>query len=309
MKRVLAGAVLMALVASPVFADVAITAAASGKGLGMSLNTKMMTYIKGHKMRIEVVNGQKVTATIIDLDAQQMISLNVSKKEAEVTDMAQTSAAVQQNLGDAPLKVKFAANGEKKEIAGRNCVGYDMSIAIPMSMGQEKKKPGDKESQLAREQPADDQMTVTLVMAGPVWIAKDAPGTSDYAGYYRAAIEKGFVSAAGKGPACAGEGLRGDVSLHDRGWRRPVRAGDLRQVRGWRHDGWHDEQDGRVEHLEHGHRGLNQQPLRRTVRRPDRLQDEEEVAVGQTLRITRPSVVRFHLGRVLEARLALIVCC
>ena len=34
-------------------------------------------------------------------------------------------------------------------------------------------------------------MTVTL--AGPVWIVKNAPGSADYARFYRAAVEKGGI--------------------------------------------------------------------------------------------------------------------
>jgi hypothetical protein len=34
-------------------------------------------------------------------------------------------------------------------------------------------------------------MTVTL--AGPVWIVKNAPGSADYARFYKAAAEKGFI--------------------------------------------------------------------------------------------------------------------
>jgi hypothetical protein len=35
------------------------------------------------------------------------------------------------------------------------------------------------------------KMTVTLT--GPVWIVKNAPGGSDYANFYKAAAEKGFI--------------------------------------------------------------------------------------------------------------------
>jgi hypothetical protein len=39
----------------------------------------------------------------------------------------------------------------------------------------------------------NDAMRVTATIAGPVWIASDAPGAADYARFYRAAAEKGFI--------------------------------------------------------------------------------------------------------------------
>jgi hypothetical protein len=34
---------------------------------------------------------------------------------------------------------------------------------------------------------------VTALLSGPVWIVKDAPGSADYARFYKAAVEKGWI--------------------------------------------------------------------------------------------------------------------
>jgi hypothetical protein len=173
MKRFFACAGACVMLASPVFADVTITATGSGKGLGMGATMQTVTYIKGAKMRTEVITGDQITATITDLDAQKMIQINVKKKEAEVYDLTKMAAEVDKTVGTVVPKVTFAPNGQKKDIAGRSCVGYDLSITLPMAEGKE----------------GPDDMRI--VMSGPVWVAKDAPGSRDFAGYYKAAIEKG----------------------------------------------------------------------------------------------------------------------
>ena len=175
MKRYFAYVCAIVMLASPVFADVTITATGSGKGLGMGATMQTVTYIKGAKMRTEVITGDQIIATITDLDAQKMIQINVKKKEAEVFDLAKMAAEVDKNVGTVVPKVTFAPNGQKKDIGGRSCVGYDLSITVPMAAGK------------------DGPDDMRIVMSGPIWVAKDAPGTKDFAGFYKAAIEKGFT--------------------------------------------------------------------------------------------------------------------
>ncbi len=177
MKRVIAAAGVVVMMAVPAFADVTITSTGAGKGMGMGKSMQSTTYIKGARMRAESTVGDMRTATIFDLDAQKMIVLNLKKKEAEVTDLGKLTEEAQNNLGAAEAKVSFKPNGQTKEIAGKSCTGYDFSVSMPMN-------PGGKN---------DESMAMTMVMAGPVWIAKNAPGSRDFAAYYRAAAEKGFV--------------------------------------------------------------------------------------------------------------------
>jgi hypothetical protein len=172
--RIPAAILALVLLAAPALADVTITSTMSGKGLGAMASGASTTHIKGAKMRTDTaVRGETVT-TIIDAQAQQMITFSSRRKEAEVHDLARLSADLAKNISTEGMSVSLKPNGQTREILGRSTQGYDLSVAVPMKMG-------------------DMAMTVTL--AGPVWIATDAPGTADYAAFYRMAAEKGLFFA------------------------------------------------------------------------------------------------------------------
>ena len=61
---------------SPVFADVTMKATITGKGMGQSGSMNSTTYIKGNKMRSDVVMGDTTRTTIFDIDTQKMISFD-----------------------------------------------------------------------------------------------------------------------------------------------------------------------------------------------------------------------------------------
>lgn len=172
-RTVLLG-LLAALVAAGASADVTMTAQTGGKGLGMAMDGENTVYLKGLKMRSDIVVRGDTLSTIIDLDGQKFISLNHKKKEAEVWDMGQLSGSMQK-ITNADVKVAMTPNGQTQQIAGESCDGYDMRASVGFSPG------------------GDQQMTI--VMAGPVWIAKNSPAKSDWTRFYKAAVEKGlFVS-------------------------------------------------------------------------------------------------------------------
>ena len=174
MIRTLAGSMLaLMLAAPPVWADVTVTAQVTGKGLGKAAESQAVTYIKGLKMRSDSTMGDGPVSTIMDLENQKFISINHKKKEATVYSMADFSQVLQKGTKGAPPQVSFKPNGQTKDIAGRSCTGYDVVVNMPMALG------GDA--------------NMTMVMSGPVFIAKGAPGSADYASYYRAAAERGFV--------------------------------------------------------------------------------------------------------------------
>jgi hypothetical protein len=175
MKRVILTAVLALGLALPAFADVTIKQTTGGKGLGMSGNAPGTTYIKGNKMRTEVVMGDRTMTTIFDVDAQKMYSFDSKKKEADVWDMGAFAQELSQSIDASGAKGSLKANGQTKQIAGQTATGYDMEMSINAAMG------GNKE------------MMTTVTMTGPVWIVKGAPGTAEYAAFYNAAVEKGFI--------------------------------------------------------------------------------------------------------------------
>jgi hypothetical protein len=68
MKRALLTTALILGVAMPAFADVTLKQTTTGKGLGISGTMAGTTYIKGNKMRTDVVMGDKTQTTIFDMD-------------------------------------------------------------------------------------------------------------------------------------------------------------------------------------------------------------------------------------------------
>ena len=175
MKRVVLTAVLAIGLALPAYADVTIKQTTGGKGLGMSGNAPGTTYIKGNKMRSDVVIGDRTQTSIFDVDAQKMYVFDSKKKEADVWDMGAFAQELSQSVNTSSAKGSLKANGKTKPIGGQTATGYDMEISVDAAMGGNKEMP----------------MTVTLV--GPVWIVKGAPGSAEYIAFYNAAVEKGFI--------------------------------------------------------------------------------------------------------------------
>jgi len=163
------------MAARPALADVTIKMTTGGKGMGMSASSTGTTYIKGNKMRSELQMGDRIQTTIFDLDAQKMYVFESKKKEADVWDMATFAKEMGANVDTTNVQASIKPNGQTKAFGSHTAAGYDMEISVPAAMGNSK----------------DMMMTVSL--AGPVWIVKDAPGTADYNRFYRAAAEKGWI--------------------------------------------------------------------------------------------------------------------
>lgn len=167
---------LVAVVAfvAPVFADVTIKSSMSGKGMGMSGTTTSTTYIKGNKMRSDTVTGDTVRSVIFDVDAQKMISFDSKKKEALVYDMQKMAGDISKSVDMTGMKATVTPNGRTRQISGRTATGYDAEITVPAMMG------------------GRDGMKMTVILTGPMWIVKGAPGAAEYMNFYKTAVEKGW---------------------------------------------------------------------------------------------------------------------
>ncbi len=175
MKHTSLGTVLALALALPAYADVTLKQTTSGKGMGISGTASGVTYIKGGRMRSDVVMGDKTQTTIFDVDAQKMYIFDSKKKEADVWDMATFGAELSKSVDTGSASASLKPNGQTRQIAGHAAAGYDMLISMQSAMGGSK----------------DMSMTVTL--SGPVWIVKNAPGSADYVRFYKAAVEKGWI--------------------------------------------------------------------------------------------------------------------
>ncbi len=153
-------------------ADVTIKTTSTGKGFGISGSTTSTTYIKGLKMRADTTAGKKNLSTIFDVDAQKMYIIDVEDKEAKVWDMAAFASQLSTTVSPEGTQASMTPNGKTKSVSGQNTEGYDINIVVPTTV-------------------AGMQMTIRLT--GTTWIAKGAPGSADYSGFYQGAAEKGWI--------------------------------------------------------------------------------------------------------------------
>jgi hypothetical protein len=175
MTRILVGTVLALALAAPVHADVTLNQTTGGKGMGMSGDGKAVTRIKGNKMRTDTTMGDTTHTMIFDVDAQKLYVFDSKKKEADVWDMAAFGAEIGKAVDVSGAKASIKPNGQTRQIAGHAAAGYDMEVSMNSAMGGSK------------------DMTMTVTLAGPAWIVKNAPGSADYARFYKAAADKGWI--------------------------------------------------------------------------------------------------------------------
>jgi hypothetical protein len=174
-KHVVIGTCLALGLALPVHADVTLKQTTGGRALGMSGNGSAVTYIKGNKMRSDAVIGGKTHTMIFDVDAQRLYIFDSKKKEADVWDMAAFAGELSKAVDVSGAKASLKANGQTKSIGGHSATAYDLEVSMQSAM------PGSKD------------MDMTAVLSGPVWIVKNAPGSADFAAFYTAAVEKGWI--------------------------------------------------------------------------------------------------------------------
>ena len=175
MKRVFLTLIPLCFVATAAYADVTMKQTTGGKGMGMSGSATSTTYIKGLKMRTDTVTGDTTRSMIFDVENQKLYMFDSKKKEADVYEMGAFGAQVSQNIDSSGIKASVKANGQTKQVMGKTANGYDIEIIVPATMG------------------GREGMKMTMVLSGPAWIVKGAPGTEDFMRFYKGAAEKGWI--------------------------------------------------------------------------------------------------------------------
>lgn len=195
MRHWFGGLVLGLFVVATASADVTVKATSTGKGFAQLADGETVSYIKGRKMRADMVRGDTKTSMILDIDSQKMISIDHKKKEAEITDLAQLQETLKK-VTDADIKVSVKPTGQTRQILGQECQEHLMEVRVAFA-------------------PIPDQK-VEMVMGGPAWIAKDSPGKADYLEFYKAAAEKGMLFGVDPRAAKAQAGqIRGMAALYE----------------------------------------------------------------------------------------------
>jgi hypothetical protein len=175
MRRIVILAAIGIGLAAPTSADVTVKQTTTGKGMGIGGTSQGTTYIKGMKMRTEMTLDNTVRTTIFDVENQKMYMFDSKKKEADVWDMAAFGSEIGKSVDASQMHASFKPNGQTKQVAGKAASGYDLEVSMPATMG------------------GANGMKMVVTLTGPAWIVKGAPGTADYIGFYKAAVEKGWI--------------------------------------------------------------------------------------------------------------------
>ncbi len=162
---------LLVLSSALLAADVTMHYDSGGKGLGFEAQGESVTYIQGLKMRNETTLKGDLTITILDLDAQQFITLDPKKKRAEVTNLADMSRQLREISGG-DVSVRMDPTGQTRDIGGQTCQDYRMAVRVAAS-------------------PIPDQ-PIQVLMQGPVCLAPEAPGKDEVVRFYSTAAERGL---------------------------------------------------------------------------------------------------------------------
>lgn len=170
MKRlVLVLATVFALPVATVFADVTVTMTISMNAGPMVVNTTSVTWVKGMKMRLDSKVMEQDTSVFLDVTAKQMLMANHATKVITNADVQSAMANLPITFGE--ITMSFEPSGQSKEILGRTCSGYKLSMSIPMTMGEE---------------------TITTKGTGVVWLATDGPGVEEFKAVNKAAAAAGL---------------------------------------------------------------------------------------------------------------------
>jgi hypothetical protein len=161
------------LAAADAFADVTLKQKTGGKGMMAAAGDGESTvYLKGLKFRTDQTSGNRRTSMLMDANGSQMVLINHEKKEADVFDVAKSKEAMASVVSVSDIKSTITPTGQTRQIAGSTCAVYDVTITMPVKLAD---------------------MPMTMSMTGPYCMVKNGPGAADFAAFYKAAAEGGFI--------------------------------------------------------------------------------------------------------------------
>lgn len=164
-------ALALAACSLPAAADVTLRQKVSMAGM-MSMQGESVTYIKGHKMRIESNMGKSTSVMLMDLDARKTIVLEGKKAEAfDLGEMMEQQALI----SDASIQFDIKPTGKKREVAGQSCDEHQLSTVVHLKAGD------------------DNPMgAMDISMSGPGCMVKGAPGYEEFLAFYDHAVKVGY---------------------------------------------------------------------------------------------------------------------
>ena len=152
-------------------ADVRITENTSAKAGDRSVQGVRSIYIRGSRMRIELTQNNRTTATVFDLPAGAIVDLEPEKKRAEIREIGARNAQLEKSYPRARSSVVLTATGATKVIADLPCEESAYVVKVPMTKDGE----------------------TVLTLTGSAWTAPSAPGAVDYHAFVQAAVARELV--------------------------------------------------------------------------------------------------------------------
>jgi hypothetical protein len=197
MKRTFSALAAFVLCSAALHADVTIVQTTTVEGgmasmaaaAGQTVNPTMTTRIKGTKSRADVEMGAMTISTILDLATKQVIVLRPDLKTATVMTVPAAGTPRAGGAQTTGPKVDTSVNptGKSQVIDGVKCDEYAFTTTLDMSaMGGPQMPP----------EAVSAMQGMKMAMAGALWVAKDAPGASEYLAYQKAIAAADMAGAA-----------------------------------------------------------------------------------------------------------------
>jgi hypothetical protein len=164
-------AVALGLCSLPAAADVMVRSKVAVSGM-VSMQGESVTYIKGHRMRIESKMGNHSSTMLMDLDAKRTVILDGKKAEAfDLSKMMQQQALID----DASVKFDIKPTGKSRQVAGQSCEEHQIDVSVHTKAG-----------------PDNPMGNMDVNMSGPGCTVKGAPGLAEYLAFYEHAAKTGY---------------------------------------------------------------------------------------------------------------------
>jgi hypothetical protein len=194
MTRLLVTWTLVGLCSVALHADLSFTTVTTIEGgaaaMAGGVAPRMVTRIKGSKVRTEVsVMGQTIS-TIADVATRQVTVLHPEQKMAQVMDAAAVSTTTPAGALPAGPKfdTSFTPTGRNQVIDGVACDEY--TFAMTMSMADKAKS-----GQAGQAAPANPMLQDMLMkMNGSIWMAKSGPAVAEFVAFQKAALDAQMAS-------------------------------------------------------------------------------------------------------------------
>jgi hypothetical protein len=200
MKRWLVTVLVFGMCSAAVRADVTVVQTTTIEGGMASMagggsappSPKVTVRVKGMKSRTDMDMLPALNmSSITDLVTKQMITLRHDQKTAQIVDAAAPASPAGAAPVTATLKLDATVTptGKSQVIDGLKCDEYTFSTTMSMAEAGGAQMPPEAAEMLK---------DLTMVMKGSMWVAKDAPGATEYLAFQKALAKSDLAGAMGK---------------------------------------------------------------------------------------------------------------